>query len=759
MKKCVKYFYSLLLILTVLFSRIEISFAQNKKIDSLYTLLKNDKPACPQPCIGDTNKVSHLNALAREFFSSNPDTSILLSDEALRLAEKINLTGTDGGWQMGIAISYHQIGLAYYYKDDYSLSLQFYFKALDVWDKLLSINNSDKMIGKGKRSLISYKRASTLGNIGIVYRNQGDYPKALDFYFKALKIVEDLGNKNGIANHLGNIGLVYWNQGDFKKALSYYFKALKLDEEINDKKGIAVNLGNIGIVYVEQKNYPEALDYYLKALKIDEELGNRNGIARHLGNIGLVYKDQAYAMDLKQPNSGKVSDSLFIKALDYYLKALKMDEELENKKEIAGITDNMGELYIEMGSKSSLSPLKKAESYLKAEKYLQKSLSISQEIGALNIISLSNLNLSVLYAQTGKDKQALEHYKQAMIIKDTLFNKDKEKEITRKEMNFEFEKKEANTKAQQEKKYAVARAESKKQKIVMLFIAGGLLLVLVFSGFVFRSLRFTRKQNIIIEDQKKIVEEKNKDIIDSINYAKRIQNALFREEEHVSAHLPEHFILFKPKDIVSGDFYWGLEKQNQFYIAAVDCTGHGVPGAFMSMLGVAFLNEITAKSQLLSPAEILEQLRDKIVKELRQSGKQQETRDGMDISLMRLNLETKELQWAGANNSIYIIKNKELSEIKPNKQPIGYHSEMQPFTNHRMQLESGVVFYLFTDGYADQFGGEKGKKFKYSKLKELLISMADKPMFEQKKILNTNFESWKGTLDQVDDVCVIGIRV
>jgi ligand-binding sensor domain-containing protein/serine phosphatase RsbU (regulator of sigma subunit) len=266
------------------------------------------------------------------------------------------------------------------------------------------------------------------------------------------------------------------------------------------------------------------------------------------------------------------------------------------------------------------------------------------------------------------------------------------------------------------------------------------------------------KQKDEAEKQKILVEQKNKDITDSINYAKRIQIALLKEEEHVSEHLPEHFILFKPKDIVSGDFYWSIEKEKYFYVAAVDCTGHGVPGGFMSMLGVSFLNEITSGSEILTPAEILNKLRTEILKELRQTGVDNESKDGMDISLMRMDIKTKEIQWSGANNGIYIIDS-ELKEILPDKQPIGYYPLMKPFTNHTFKAENNSLLYLFTDGYADQFGGPKGKKFKYRQLEDLLLTNAGKSMKEQKRILDEVFENWKGNLEQVDDVCIIGIKI
>lgn len=267
------------------------------------------------------------------------------------------------------------------------------------------------------------------------------------------------------------------------------------------------------------------------------------------------------------------------------------------------------------------------------------------------------------------------------------------------------------------------------------------------------------KQKEEAQEQKHIVEEKQREILDSIHYAKKIQEALLGEEEHVSEHLPNHFILFKPKDIISGDFYWSQEKQRHLYIAAADCTGHGVPGAMMSMLGIAFLNEITNSDHLLMPSEILTQLREKVVKELGASG---QTKDGMDISLCRIDLKTNEVVWAGANNPLWILREENgkrfIEEITADKQTIGYNEKYKPYTDHVFKKMNGT-FYLFTDGYADQFGGAKGKKFMYKPLKDRLISVSDQPLETQKKILLNTFDDWKGELAQVDDVCLIAIRI
>ncbi|MCE9539731.1 MAG: SpoIIE family protein phosphatase, partial [Bacteroidetes bacterium] len=275
-----------------------------------------------------------------------------------------------------------------------------------------------------------------------------------------------------------------------------------------------------------------------------------------------------------------------------------------------------------------------------------------------------------------------------------------------------------------------------------------------------------------------IIEEKNKDIKDSINYALNIQKAILPPIEKMDSAMKDYFILYKPKDIVSGDFYWFDTKlttprnnepaQEVAVLAAVDCTGHGVPGALMSVIGSTILNQTINRATVNNPGDALSQFNKKVSETL------SSIRDGMDMALCSINFEKLELQYAGANNPLYIVRKAtsdvpadgkmlgmlELIEIKADKQAIGADTaKTKIFTNHKIKLEKGDAIYLFTDGYADQFGGEKGKKFKYSKLKEILIEIYGKTMKEQKNILENHFEKWKGNLEQVDDILVIGIRV
>jgi len=267
-----------------------------------------------------------------------------------------------------------------------------------------------------------------------------------------------------------------------------------------------------------------------------------------------------------------------------------------------------------------------------------------------------------------------------------------------------------------------------------------------------------------IELQRDSLYKQRQEIIDSINYAKKIQEAVLPSEEYTNNTLGEHFIFFKPRDIVSGDFYWIKKLNNFIIIVAADCTGHGVPGAFMSMLGSSYLNEIVTRRSLDSAGQILNRLRSKVKKSLHQEGKEGEQKDGMDISLLVLDTESLEVQYSGAYNPLYILRkdeaqNDELIQVKGDRQPIGIHIHEKDFTNHTLQLKKDDASYIFSDGYVDQFGGEAGGKFKSKRFKELLESIQDKTMQEQHEILDQTFTKWKGELNQIDDVIIIGLKI
>lgn len=300
----------------------------------------------------------------------------------------------------------------------------------------------------------------------------------------------------------------------------------------------------------------------------------------------------------------------------------------------------------------------------------------------------------------------------------------------------------------------VMLSEENKALFSVVFFVLAMILTFI-AGFYL--MRTNGEYEAIIVDQKEKMESKNKEITDSINYAKRIQAAILPADNVFRTQLPDSFVLYKPKDIVAGDFYW-LEKKNDLVIfAAADCTGHGVPGAMVSVICNNALNRSVREFNLTDPSQILNKTREIIISEFEKSD--DEVKDGMDISLCCYNPLTKQLVWAGANNPLWIINEEGLTEYKADKQPIGKFYHPKPYSSHTLQLKKNDLIFIFTDGYQDQFGGPKGKKFKASSLKNLILSLRDKSTAEQKAIIDNTFENWKGLLEQIDDVCVIGVRI
>ena len=607
---------------------------------------------------------------------------------------------------------------------------------------------------------IKWKKGEALayGTLATCKSIQSDYPGAIEYYYNALAIHEELNNLDGVAVMYAGLGVLYKNTGELDKALEFHNKALEIDLKRGDTARTSLHYGNIGVVYKHLQDFDKALEYYGKALEIDTKNNNIDGQSRHLGNIGVIHKN------LKN----------YEEAITYYFKALEISEQQNDLEGILIKSQNIGNLYILLGK------------YAKAEKYIQRALDLSKQLGSLNGLYSAYSKQTTLYEHMGKDKEALKSLRLAMAYKDSIFNEENKKEILRQEVNFEFEKKQAIEQAEHEKELAVAASEQKRQQLFLVFLAVVLLAVIIISFIIYKSLKNSNKQKQLIEQQKFeveqqkiIVDNKNKEITDSIIYARRIQQAILPPKEVLSKNLENGFILYKPKDVVSGDFYW-MESSNintngalekAVFLAAADCTGHGVPGAMVSVVCNNALNRAVREFKLTNPAEILDKVRLLVIETFEKS--EEEVNDGMDIALCSLTFQIPSaelnesetvatLQYAGANNALYIVKTNDkekLVEIKPNKQPIGKVDNPEPFTQHTIKLQKGDTIYMFTDGFADQFGGKKGKKLMYKPFKNLLLSIQDKTMNEQKTMLEQYFEDWKGNLEQVDDVCVIGVRI
>ncbi len=615
-------------------------------------------------------------------------------------------------------------------------------KAIQIAEKRLAKNPNEQL----KQALL-IAVADGLNNIGYVHMNQGNIQKALTFYHKTLKILDKVDNKSILGSALNNIGIVYQSQGDIAKTMEYWHQALKVREEALDKEGIANSLYNIAHIHMDQSNPVKALEYIKRALKIQEEIGQKEGMAYSLNSIGVIH--------LK---NGDIS-----KAKEYYNKSLKVREEIGDKNGISSSLNNIGYAFFGNGNLPE------------ALSYAQHGFKIANEVGYPANIKSSSKLLSKIYEKQEKGIKALEMYKLYIAMRDSLNNDATQKNTIKQQAKYEYEKQKTIDDAENEKLIAIEKEEKEKQQILTIATGVGLGLVVVFLLFLFNRLRITKKQKILIEEQKQEVEqqkgvveathykleEKNQEITDSILYAKRIQSAILPTNKVVKEYLKESFILYKPKDIVAGDFYWletiSNKKKNSTLIlfAAADCTGHGVPGAMVSVVCNNALNRSIRESGLSDPGEILTKTREIVIKEFEKSD--EEVKDGMDIALC--SLEGSTLKYAGAHNPLWIVRGGEILETKADKQPVGQFDNPLPYTTHSFDLETGDSIYIFSDGYIDQFGGEKGKKFKAMAFRELLLSVQDKTMEEQKTSIGEAFETWKGNLEQIDDVCVIGVKI
>ncbi|MEW6467996.1 MAG: tetratricopeptide repeat protein [Bacteroidota bacterium] len=668
----------------------------------------------------DTVLIKAYNDLCEEIYSSEVDSALQLCSLVVQLTDKY-LAGATGALKTFCfrerAQALNNLGAMLDYKGDSKNSIPLYKQSLEL---SMAINDLKQV-------------ARTFNNMGYAYKLLGNVTEALNHYEKSLEIKRQLNDSAGIANTLNNIGIILENNGELDQALMNYRQHLEISARQKNKRNMATALNNIATIYKKQKKYSDALDLYTQCMKLHEETGNKRGIAQVWNNMGNVYSLQ---------------DSVE-KALEYYRKAYELAEAVREKSFIAIMLNNIGSCYGKLGR------------YALGESYSLKGLKVAREVKNPEWIRNAAETLKNIYTGWGKHKQALEMYDLYILMRDSMSNEQSRKSAIRQQIRHEYEMKEAEARAAQEKKDLAHRAESEKQKLVIYSVIGGLCLLSGFSFLLFKRFRITQRQKAIIEKQKLIVDEKNKDITDSIRYAKRIQDAILPSEESIRALLPDCFVLYKPKDIVSGDLYWVEQWGNKVFFAAVDCTGHGVPGAFMSIVAHNLLNEALLEQGIDRPALILNAMNKKLSRILKQRP-DAKVRDGMDIALCAIDRKTLLLEFAGAYNPVWIVgkESREVLEIQGDKQPVGHFTEgeLKLFSHREVQLKPGDCVYVFSDGYADQFGGEDGKKFKSRRLRESLASIAALPLREQKQSLEATFESWKGRLEQIDDVCVMGAR-
>jgi serine phosphatase RsbU (regulator of sigma subunit) len=621
----------------------------------------------------------------------------------------------------------------------------------EYWD----INPNEGLQYAKKALLLSEKLKSKVGmaesysNISRSYRRLTNLTKSLEYGFKSLNLFEEIGDKHGIVRNLINIGNTYRVQKDYNTSLEYLHRALKLNEEIDDKMWTARNLNSIGNVYKDMKNYPKTLEYYSRSLKVGEEMKHSGRIASAITNLGSVYGL------MKQ----------YSKALAYDFKALSMMKQLGQKVGISECYLNIGMVYLDLArnqneiANTNFVSGNKNNWLRNAKIYCDSAIAIDKEINHLEGLQWDFQLRTDILRQIGDYKSTFESFEYYISLKDSISNGESSRRISQLEKDHEEDLK--------QKEIEIQKLQLQSAKNERIYFIVGLAFVIIFSGFIFRSLRITRKQKQVIEfknseteEQKKVIEEKNKDITDSITYAKRIQQAKLPNRNEIYSSLENCFILFKPKDIVSGDFYFFHKTDQHVIIASADCTGHGVPGAFMSMIGSERLED--AVSQSSDTSKILELLNKGIKTSLRQSDSNESTRDGMDIALCSIDVARRIVKYVGANRPIWIIRNgqKVVEEIKATKKAIGgFTPDNQYYDTHEIKLQPGDTFYISTDGYADTFSGQNDKKLTTKKFKEILLSIQEKTMKEQEQHLDNFIEEWKGGTEQVDDILIIGVRL
>jgi len=693
------------------------------------------------------------------FRHKNIDTACYYSKKALQLSLKIKNDSL-------IANSYNNLGLD--------------CKLLGKYEKAEKYLSSS--LEYSKKTNDSSGISSSLNNLGLLVYDKGNYNDALEYFIKSLEIAQAIADTESISLSYNNIGMIHYDLEDYDRALNYYEMSLELKLKMNDENGAALLYMNIGIIYYFKDDYDAVLSYFNKSLEIWERNGSDRQVALVKSNMAELY------IELHQET----------KAIKYLIDAKKIYTNLNEVFDVIQTDLLIGQLYAENGEYDNavkifnlcLEKSKKAES-----------ISSEQEVYA------SFVNL---YKLKSDYENAFKYKLKYDALKDSIFNEDKSNKIEELETKYQTEQKEKQIELM-EKDKLVGDLKQKKMLITIYSISIGILLLIGLIIFVFRAYKIKKQAFVKINEQKDEITNKNaelnqrneeilaqrdeieqqrdianeqRDVIyhqkealtDSIEYALKIQRAIIPQDKEVKKILNEYFIFYLPKDVVSGDYYW-VDKINTYTIVSVaDCTGHGVPGAFMSMLGMSFLNEITKKPDVKHPNQVLELLRNNIIEALKQKGKDAERFDGMDMSLVVFNEEDDFIEYSGAYNPIYIISDKEvvaetentkikifeeegiskkLYEIAPDKMPVAIHLKMFEFSNHIIKVNKGDQLILFSDGFADQFGGEKGKKYRYKNFKSLLLRNSNKNLKEQYSCVNQEYKRWIGEREQIDDISIL----
>lgn len=622
--------------------------------------------------------------------------------------------------------------------------------------------------------------------IGTIYSDLGNYKTSSVYILKSIPLRREVNDQLGLAASYAFMGLCYAGLDRYGQAIDIIHRSIRIREKLNDKRGLANSYLSMYKVYYELGEINRALNSEYKSLKICSELKDLQCVSGRYTNLGQLHQ--------------KLGD--YNKALYFHKKALILSKKLNIKNRIALVYENMARLYMVKNE------LKTAQVHLESSLLLRNDIGDEEGIISLNVL-LAQLRLKEGQLINGKSTaavallkaqklgirsverdahqilseielnsknfaEALYHFKKYTHLKDSLFSVDQSKQLVRQELKLNYDKKALRDKQIQDRIKEQARKESAEQRRMITQSAIALIVLsalLLFGLLQYRSKVQSQKKlellndelrntNLELGESKQVIEVQHREITDSLNYAQQIQRAILPKTEDLRTIFPQSFVLYFPKEAIGGDFYWATQLENKKIIVVADGTGHGVPGGFLTMLGVSMLNELVIEQKITSPAELLNQMRSKVISSLKQSFNEGEHKDGFDMSICVIEEGNRLLTYAIANQSILLKKDKELLVLRGNRFPVGlYGEEMQTFDEFTFELEEGNYLYLMTDGFSDQFGGENGKKYKSKNLQNFIASLKSQNASEQSECLKTEFYNWKGSFVQTDDVTLFGIKV
>ncbi len=613
-------------------------------------------------------------------------------------------------------------------------------------DLLISQENFDKANHQIKLLETEALRLRNIYQQGVCLRLKaqiqlyiGNLTKSSEYYFKALEKFKEIKLIPMIAISYSDIATISYYNENYKQAAEYWEKSIQLDESIGKKNRMANNLSNLGIAYIEDGNLAKAETSLMKALSLSNEIkDDAIKASTHVNLTKLEYSKKNYR-----------------KAIEYNNLAAAYYESVKKYSTLSNVYSNGAEL------------ARTGKEYKIALKYIDKAFETAKHTENKTSFHALYFNKAAILYDLKDYKSAYDNLNNYINQKDSLVNIENQKSINELEKRYQLnERKKENVLLNQQVK--TQEIYNSRMRITIGLIS---LIVVILAITAFLVIKQNRAKNLInaqlfeknniINLQKNIVEDQHRDITDSIKYAKRIQEAILPPINLWNKILPNSFILHLPKDVLSGDFYWIEETADYTYVAAADCTGHGVPGALISIVNFNLLNKAVLEKNLITPSEILDAVNLWLTESLHQTYGESAVRDGMDITLIAIHKHSNEVLFAGANNSIYKVSGSELKQIKGDKFPVGAFIEdkIQKFTMQRFTVEKGDSIFLFSDGFADQFGGPKGKKYKYLPFQQKLTSITDVTIPQQSQIMRKEFMDWKGNHEQVDDVLLIGIKI